>query len=198
MNSSSETDTDESFKIKKQKLKQSFLERDKLILKKLNSEKKSRYRRKKTVNNIINKNVNETKPISVKEELITKHNEMPNQLKNSNPFKASSLSSDEYIEICDEYNYSDCDNFSLDDSFDNFKGSSVQNSTRSEIESEIDDLDEAQTLYLNSSVELKDFLIAIYKIKSKHSLSNSAISDILCLIRLILPKPNQVPNTLNK
>jgi hypothetical protein len=40
--------------------------------------------------------------------------------------------------------------------------------------------------------------IAFYKLKFKHSLNNSVIKDILRLIKILLPKPNKVPNSSNK
>ncbi len=48
-------------------------------------------------------------------------------------------------------------------------------------------------IYKESAISLKDFLVSLNTLKSKHNLSDLVFKDILAFCALILPKPNNIP-----
>lgn len=51
-----------------------------------------------------------------------------------------------------------------------------------------------KSIYENSNIGNKEFVIALYSIIIKHKLSNNAVDDLLNLLQLILPKKNNLPS----
>ena len=51
----------------------------------------------------------------------------------------------------------------------------------------------SKPIYKGSDICVKDFLISINVLKSKHNMSDLVFKDILNLFQLVLPKPNLIP-----
>ena len=56
-----------------------------------------------------------------------------------------------------------------------------------------EDLNENVLLYPNSDIHIKDFLMSLYAVKSKHKLSEIYVDDLLNLFKITLPQPNKCP-----
>ncbi|CAF1002226.1 unnamed protein product [Brachionus calyciflorus] len=54
-------------------------------------------------------------------------------------------------------------------------------------------LPNTESLFDNSTINTFDFLMAIYSIKAKHSLSLNCVDDFLKLFKMISPTPNNIP-----
>ncbi len=51
-------------------------------------------------------------------------------------------------------------------------------------------------LFVNSNTTYSEFLFALYAVKMKHKLSDKSVTDILILIKSLLPQPNKVPKSM--
>lgn len=54
-----------------------------------------------------------------------------------------------------------------------------------------------QALYKDANISVYEFLLTMKTLKNKHSLTDSAINDLLKALQIILPKGNSVPKNLN-
>jgi len=100
----------------------------------------------------------------------------------------------------DIYSNISIDQFSEDDQFipsiyeSSLSDLSVSSDTFSE-ENDSLKIDQGKFIYDDSNITLNEFAYSLMLIKFRHKLSEAAVDDILNLIKIIIPSPNNCPKT---
>ena len=148
------------------------------------SEECIKFKRKQRNNRYyVNKKLKEKE----KENNIPTDNQNVNNDQNYNFFDKSNEKNNIYFDneiINDEVSVLDCSTKDIESNLNN-SDSSISNNSNDFDESDECIIEEKEYLYNGSDIKLKEFSLSILGLKYKHKLSESALNDIINLVKII-------------